>query len=456
MPLTDSPAVVVARFLKANNYPQTLEVFLQEAGLSESSITLNANDWTIEKILEEKRRLDASQAYEKTPDDDDDDSNDTKWTTPAPTVPHAPSTAATSNVLCVRGDPSSTQILTTTADRKVSVLSARPSSSYQTMSTVSDNDSPVLSLTLVDGYCLTTSMSGELTVRQGDNYGSIVDRVRDHTKYAVASAVLRDGDDSNSSIIIATAGWDKKVHIYHVWANKPPFGLGQPIHTITLASVPEAILFVRNPATNAPFLILSRRDSTFLYYYSSQPPQSLAPYSPSNSSFTPSSLALHPSDPSLVAIATSHLPHMHLIIVRLLFPDHPNRRDPASSSTSTGFSSGDSAAAISERQKQQAKEREEAAVVVHATTMAPQTPYSTPAVVWRPNGTGVYVNGDDGAVRGIEAKTGKVAGTKVRTLWCGLLDGREVLLSGGFDKRLVVWECSRRSLDSDSPGTGIS
>ncbi|RMZ87621.1 hypothetical protein DV736_g5152, partial [Chaetothyriales sp. CBS 134916] len=427
MPSAATPAVVVARFLKANNYTQTLEAFLQEAGLSESSITLDTNDWTIEKILDEKRQLDASQAYEKKPGGDDDDSN-VGWTTPAPTVPHAPLTAATSNVLCVRGDPSSTRILTATADRKVSVLSAQPSSSYETISTISDNDSPVLSLTLVDGYCLTTSMSGELTLRHGDNYSSIVDRVRDHTKYAVASAVLRDGDgdDSNSnnnSIIIATAGWDKK-----------------------------AVVFVRNPATKTAYLILSRRDSTYLYYYSvvsrkhqqeheqaqqqytiteCHPPQNLAPHNPSSSSFTPSSLALHPCDPTLLAVATSHLPHLHLIIARLLFPDHPDRRGPGP---------GRSDPVAIERQKQQAKEKEEAAVVVHATTMAPQTLYSTPAVVWRPNGTGVFVNGDDGAVRGLEAKTGK-AGSKVRTLWCGVLDGCEVLLSGGFDKKLVVWEC---------------
>ena len=79
--------------------------------------------------------------------------------------------------------------------------------------------------------------------------------------------------------------------------------------------------------------------------------------------------------------------------------------------------------------------------------MAPQTPYSTPAVAWRPDGSGVWVNGDDGAVRGIEASTGKVActlrghedGSKVRCLWAGRVDGVEWMVSGGFDQRLIVW-----------------
>ena len=65
------------------------------------------------------------------------------------------------------------------------------------------------------------------------------------------------------------------------------------------------------------------------------------------------------------------------------------------------------------------------------------------------------MNSDDGVVRGIEGSTGRVvgsleggheAGSKVRCLWGGWIeeDGdergrREVLVSGGFDQRLVVW-----------------
>jgi hypothetical protein len=40
--------------------------------------------------------------------------------------------------------------------------------------------------------------------------------------------------------------------------------------------------------------------------------------------------------------------------------------------------------------------------------IAPQTSY-TPQVVWRLDGCRVWVNGDDGVVRGIEIMTGKIA-----------------------------------------------
>lgn len=69
--------------------------------------------------------------------------------------------------------------------------------------------------------------------------------------------------------------------------------------------------------------------------------------------------------------------------------------------------------------------------------------------MWRPDGSGLWVNGDDGVLRGLEAKTGKVvailkggheAGSKIRSIWCGMVEGQEWVVSGGFDRRLVVWK----------------
>ena len=102
---------------------------------------------------------------------------------------------------------------------------------------------------------------------------------------------------------------------------------------------------------------------------------------------------------------------------------------------------------------------DEDAILHHVSTLAPQTPYSTPKVVWRPDGSGVWVNGDDGCVRGIERTTGKVVATlkggheaaaKIRTLWAGYVgslgDNREReewVVSGGFDRRVVVWKIEK-------------
>lgn len=104
------------------------------------------------------------------------------------------------------------------------------------------------------------------------------------------------------------------------------------------------------------------------------------------------------------------------------------------------------------RQEIAVRDREEAAILIQVSTLAPQTPYSTPQVCWRPDGSGVWVNGDDGVVRGLEVKTGKIVatlrdghelGSKIRSLWAGCLDfngkPEEWVISGGFDKKLIVW-----------------
>jgi len=140
---------------------------------------------------------------------------------------------------------------------------------------------------------------------------------------------------------------------------------------------------------------------------------------------------------------------MKLIIVRLLFPF-----------SSSDFVSNDDVQTQPQTQASQARaalavqDREDKAIKLHVSTMSPQTPYSTPQVVWRPGGSGVFVNADDGVVRGIDTDTGKVVsllrahevGSKVRTLYAGFESGgdgdgkgREILVSGGFDKKVFVW-----------------
>ena len=351
------------------------------------------------------------------------------------------------------------KILTTHADKSLlQVLGQKP---YEFHESTTGNESPILSIQPVGhGYLLSTSMSGQLSLRDATS-GAVLSKTRHHLKMAVQVAVTED----HGHYLIATAGWDQKVLLYTTETarlqesemNHELDFFGIPIHTISLPTVPESMVYVRHPDTNELYLVLSRRDSSFIYYYlvtSESSPllsysitysgrQNLAPHSIAWVAFTPSCLNVCPSDPTLVAIATSHLPHMKLILVRLLFPAAD--------------------AAILDPQRTQAsqaradlalQDREDTAITLHVTTLAPQTPYSTPQVVWRPDATGVWVNGDDGVIRGLEVKTGKIisllkgheAASKVRTLWAGNLrsqDGeeREVLISGGFDKQVLIWDC---------------
>ena len=346
-------------------------------------------------------------------------------------------------------------LLATTADRRIHVLHV--DESFGLVHSISDHEAPVLSVVTVGEQhrqFITASMSGQV-VLHNDLYMHVAER-RDHKKYVVKLAIW---EEQTSPALLATAGWDGKIFLYQLIRNRSGSqeysSLGSPIADIILPTNPETILFVRDPDSSDLYLIATRRDSTSLHYYKHhenhedklQPrlvhagSQNLAPHSNAWIAFSPSSIALCPTDPTLLAVATSALPHMKLILVRLLFPR-----------AHSGHATVPASQAAQTRENLAIQDREEAAIQLHISTLAPQTPYSTPQVCWRPDGSGVWVNGDYGVVRGVEAKTGKVvsvlkdgheAGSKIRALWAGWVgkesNKEEWVVSGGFDRQLVVW-----------------
>lgn len=359
------------------------------------------------------------------------------------------------------------RIITTTSDRHLHMYGNTPKSSqsyeierFATCTTTSD--SPILSSAPIytwkekDGttiknekgipnMMLITSMTGSISLVRLPE-GKVLASRKDHSKYCIKVAT------SKNAVWMATAGWDKSIYIYAA-----PTGpkLGTPIAKAVLESNPENIIFVAHPLTGEDILLVSRRDSTYLSFYrlpEIAPPgeeitdpavltlmgrQNLTPHSNSWNLFTPSHFALSPIHNDIIAIATSTTPHMKVIIARLLFP----------TSTVTTPSPLDNPNEA--RQALALQNKEDAAILIQTNALAPQTSYSTPMLAWRPDGSGVWVNGDDGAIRGIEARTGKVVVTltgghdpavKIRCLWAGRgEDGQEWLCSGGFDKKAILW-----------------
>lgn len=63
VPLTST---LIARFLRSNNYTETLRTFIREASLpSDAGQSDGANEWTIERILDEKRVFDETLKFER-------------------------------------------------------------------------------------------------------------------------------------------------------------------------------------------------------------------------------------------------------------------------------------------------------------------------------------------------------------------------------------------------------
>jgi WD40 repeat protein len=442
-----------------------LKTFVTEADLPPDTGT-SSGSVTIESILQEKKEFDLSLNFEKLGVDD----KALAWTVPAPSKPTIlQSLPSRSNILSVAvfdlslhlAEQVRQYIAVTTADRRLHLLNPASPTLDLVHSYTSFQDSPILDIVAVGTqYLLIASMSGKLLMYD-TRRDEILDERKDHSKYLVKLATWTNG----TSTMVASAGWDAKIFLYQFDVGDNP-QLGEPVATLTLASIPETLLFVKSPDDGTPILLVARRDSTYMYYYSvpglqSQEitllgKQNLAPHSNAWIAFTPADIQICPTDSALVAIATSTTPHMKLLIVKLLLP-------PTQPTILHAGSGLDADGPLTVTQASQARaellvsDREEAAILINVSTLAPQTTYSTPRLSWRPDGSGVYVSSDDGVVRGIEVSSGKPialleahdAGSKLRCFWTGQLraeqdstgqsGGREVLISGGFDQKLILW-----------------
>ncbi|KAH7126983.1 quinon protein alcohol dehydrogenase-like superfamily [Dendryphion nanum] len=463
-----SAAELVAYFLRMNGYTETLSSFLKEAGLS-SEAGQGSSGITIEQILEEKRIFDLSLNFEKL-----GVAETHGWRTPAPSTPNVVSTSTNSNILSVHichlslsaGVEARSCVAVTTADRRLTLYDPSVSSMRELKSYTGFQDSPLLDLIVVDStHLIAASMSGRLVIVNTIT-GSLVDERKDHKKYLVKLTHWAGSD----SILIASAGWDSKVFFYRIPINhmgEPR--LGEPIASITLPTIPETVMFLQAPEHSSPVLLLTRRDSTFLYYYHMEyssshfellGKQNLAPHSNAWVAFSPSDVQLCPTDPTLVAVATSSTPHMKVLMVQLLIPPIPdNRLEIANDQLEDdALDSRPLTQSALARAELLVRDREDAAIKISVNTMAPQSKYSTPTLRWRPDGTGIYVNSDDGIIRGLDMATGKLkaslegheAGSKIRCLVAGprkagahtSVSGErigEYLISGGFDQRLILW-----------------
>lgn len=225
-------------------------------------------------------------------------------------------------------------MVATTADRKLTLLDLNDE--FRIVNSGSQiQDSPILAYAvLLSRYIICGSMSGNLTLYDTET-NLTISRRKDHTKYVVRLATF---DAGRGHIWLASAGWDRKIFIYDIILEENRIAtLPAPIAHIDLPSNPEAILLTTDPDHGRLYLVLSRRDSTFIFFYNlsnlsnlhenesqlllRSGQQNLAPGSSAWVAFTPTSLSLCPTDPTRVAVATSTVPHMKVIIARLLFPD---------------------------------------------------------------------------------------------------------------------------------------
>ncbi|KAF3936881.1 hypothetical protein ABW19_dt0205980 [Dactylella cylindrospora] len=460
MPAGDSPDVLVARFLRASNYHETFEAFVRETNLSPSSITNNPTDLTIEKILEEKKLYDLALRFEKI----SINANDVDFSLPHPTTSTTLTTASTSsNILSITlatlniASPGQTNspkqaIISTSSDKLLRIYPA--TAPYDCIATLQPlHPSPILSvLPLSQEWLLTASMSGDIAI--STLRGDVLQRWEGHKKYIVKLAIsdpLPESNEQEEVRYLAAASYDKSLSIHKLSipvaassSSLPDDGIEiDPVipkltflQIIQFPQTVEDVIFSQNHqdsshSLSSQLLIATIRDSAYLHIFSPSPdadadtstapnPFTLLSKTPLNATsttwltYTPTSLTTHPHHPHLLSLITSSLPSPKIIIYNL--------------STMT--------------------------VDKEFTVPVQLSAYSTGIIVWRSDdsASGLWVNGDDGVVKGVEVKSGGVKvelnghnGRKVRCLAAGVVDGEEVLISGGFDGGLNVWKVGKEA-----------
>ncbi|KAK7207213.1 WD40-repeat-containing domain protein [Myxozyma melibiosi] len=421
MPSRDNIHVIVARYLRDNAYNSTLEAFKEELGLEDDMIPIPSDhSMTLESIIEQKRLYDLAMGIQEL-DIKADTQN--QWVVPSPTFKSVLPDQL-SNILFVSvanlsmptsiDDPSAGTsvrpcILVTEADRSLRIFDFYTFDPLKVYTHL--HSSPILTLEVLDeNTIMTGGMDGRLVVSKPAT-GEITAEQKDHFKYLVKIAISKDQK------YVATVGYDKKVHVYTIERSETEPPKFNKIGSLSFPTNPEAAAFTYQDGDDEiPKLVISRRDSTFLYYYKLQPNliefarHNLNPESNSWVSFCAMDIALDPTEQKYLGVATSSIPHMRFMMLE----------------------SGNDA------------------ILKNSFTRAPQDAYSTSRITWRPEGSGIWCNGDDGLIRGVEVSTGAVVAElkhhqgKVKAIYAGKVDGKEVVVTGGFDKTVAVWEVEKR------------
>ncbi|KAF3910021.1 hypothetical protein AA313_de0206437 [Arthrobotrys entomopaga] len=467
MPAGDSPDVLVARFLRANNFQATFEAFVKETNLAPESITNDPTDLTIEQILEEKKLYDLALRFERLTTS----IGDVDYTVPYPNTPTNLTTLSTaSNILSLTltslsiDDSPEQVIISTTSDKALRIYSAKqPHNLLRTIKGL--HTGPILCvLPIAQRWLITASMSRDITI--SDVKGNVLHSWEGHGKYIVKLAIsepLQGSPEGEEVRYIAAASYDKSLSVHRLRIPRPlsPTSAEEEDETeekrdrlkipslellqmLKFPDIVEDVIFSKDYSDSPNFtktlLVATIRDSAYLHIYTSSntvsapsssssstsdPPFTFLSKTPLNATsttwltYTPTSLSPHPHHSHLLALITSSLPVPKIIIYNL----------------------------------QTFTVEKEFAVSINLSA------YSAGIVTWRgdANASGVWVNGDDGVVKGVEVKSGKVMvelkghdGRKVRCLAAGVVnkhgnggedegEGEEVMISGGFDGGLKVW-----------------
>ena len=285
-----------------------------------------------------------------------------------------------SNVLFVTVADS--QIIVSCADRSIKVFDYDTLELLQTIT----NSSPILDVIVHDKKFITAGMDGHVKLTDAD--GSV--SLHSHQKYANRLSMYGS--------YLASSGYDKRINLYHDFKHT---------NTLNLTTTPESITFIHHDRL---ILLVSARDTPFLDFYAVPEMTRLTRWNMNENndlwvSFSAIDISVLSGDTITLIISTS--------VERVLILSAPWSR----------ITSEDGE--------------------ISRKSVFTQSQYSDYGVLPR-HVAGLWTNSDDGIIRGTCLQTGdnklslRAHEGAVRSLWSGKVHDKEVLVSGGFDKRVVI------------------
>lgn len=232
-------------------------------------------------------------------------------------------------------------------------------------------------------------------------------------------------DMKYSDDYFVSIGWDNRVVIGSIKDLKVKI-----IDDAVLQSNPTSILMMKDDS-GAPVVLVGRLDSSLLHMFTLQNDKfvEVARLSLNDSEFSTYSfqpMSIVQIKPHIVTVATDHVPFMRLIT--LYVPKLSEiKPDPQSSIIPII----------------------RALIISNYNSMSPQDKYSSPILLTRPKGAGLWFAGDDGKLRGIDLKTGNVMEEldsnegRAKSAFITTHDNDEIIVvAGAVDRTISIWKFS--------------
>ena len=398
---------IVAQFLRSHEYHDTLAAFEAERVYTQSDATAFP---TVSRDLRTLIEHAASKAMAEqlanvslTHDTQDDDILPTPASPTSYTLQHTYEHLHTGNILSIA--PATYPgmegpcVATTGADKRIVFTNATTGEVAGMLykDAYGGHDAAVLDVSQASAYpsyAVTAGMDGKVIVWDL-TCDRAVQTLKDHTKFVVRIAHSDDGR------FMASAGYDKAIHIYEVVAHDgvPTY---RHVHKMPVTTNPESILFVLGPvspdgqpwSTERTWLVYTCRDNVELHYValpmSSPAPEAAPDWTMARYNTNPDPDDYH-AGYSLVCILYTY-PQLHLTL-------HPSGKYVAAQTGDHGGTDRiDSTANHSLSRllllplfSQQRR--------TTLWTEAPSSAFANPRHAWTKAGDAVWVTGEDGLLR---------------------------------------------------------